>query len=133
MNVATGRITVRTQTAGGALPVENSIVRITGAMEENQDVEFSLITDEDGVTEKISLPTASIALSEIPNPSKAPFYSYNLEITNDGYYTKRVFNLPIFEGVDTTLPVNMIPTEPNGNDLAKDNLNTEIFEHLEVI
>lgn len=128
-----GRLSIRTFTAGGALPVADTIVRIRGAMEENRDVEYTLTTDVDGITEKISLPTSSIAYSQSPNPAEAPFANYDIEIFKEGYYGKRIYNLPIFDGVDTTLPVNMIPIEDvNNTELyPRDNLDTFIYEDLE--
>lgn len=128
-----GRLTVRTESAGGALPVKNSIVRIRGAMEKNRDVQISLLTDEDGVTKKVSLPTAPLRFSETPTPTEAPYYSYDIEISNDGYYTKSVYNLPIFDGVDTTLPVSMIPREDGVRPPSTANLDTQIFEDLEAL
>ena len=52
-----GTLTVRTYTASGALPVKNSLVRITGVDENNRFVDLTLLTDEDGITRLISLPT----------------------------------------------------------------------------
>ena len=130
-----GELSIRAFTAGGALPVENAIIRIRGAMEENRDVELSLLTDLDGLTNKVQLPTSEIKYSQSPTPQEAPFANYDVEIIKEGYYSKKIYNLPIFDSIDTTLPVSMIPIPTNqpANDFPRDNLSTVIFESLEEI
>ena len=125
-----GRLAVRTFTAGGALPVENSIVRITGAMEENRDVMFTVLTDRDGITEKIPLPTSKESLSQSPNPSETPYATYDIEVLKEGYYPKKIYGIAIFENTDTTLPVNMIPDALyQGSDYPRDNLDSYVYEN----
>ena len=117
----TGSMQVRVYTAGGALPLKGSLVRIYGADEENKDVRFSLITDEDGITKKIKLPAPPRELSEDPNTSKAPYALYNVDVIKDGYFEKKIYNLPVFEGINSEQLVGMIPYSkselnyPNGN------------------
>ena len=129
-----GTIAVRTYTAGGALPVENSIVRIRGAMEENRDIEYSLLTDNDGITERIPLPAPSISLSQSPNPSQTPYYTYDIEILKEGFYPKKIFGVAMFENTNTTLPINMIPSPlfNNGISAPEQNLNVYVYENKEL-
>ncbi len=121
-----GTLTVRTYTAGGALPIENAVVRIIGANEENRFFARSLLTDEDGLTEKVSLPAPSIDYSLSPSPSSAPSASYNVEISHPGYYTKRIDGVSVFSGIDSIQLVNMIPADGNPNDYPRGSLNTTI-------
>ena len=129
-----GTIAVRTYIAGGALPIENSIVRIRGAMEENRDIEYSLLTDNDGITKRISLPAPSISLSESPNPAQTPYYTYDVEILKEGFYPKKIFGVAMFANTDTTLPINMIPSPlfDSGVGVPEKNLNVFVYENAEL-
>jgi hypothetical protein len=128
-----GKLTVRTYTAGGALPISDATIRISGAMEENSDIVYSLITDIDGLSEKIELPTSALSYSQAPNPPEIPYAIYDIEVLKEGYYNKKIYSLPIFDGVSTTLPVSMIATDGGNGNYPKNNLITHIYEDLEEI
>lgn len=127
----TGTLTVRTYTAGGALPVTSSIIRIIGADEENRLIEYSLIADKDGLTEKINLPTPPKSYSLSPGETEFPYAQYSLEISAEGYYPKIINNLAIFSGTQTFQPVNMIPVAvyEKGVDFPKGTLTTTVEEN----
>ena len=116
-----GTLSVRAYTAGGALPVSGATVRIFGAEEENKDTVYSLLTDEDGITEKIALKAPNASLSLDSENQIQPYSLYNLEISKEGYYAKKLFNLPVFANTDSIQPIAMIPFSslsdnyPNGN------------------
>ena len=126
-----GTIVVKTYTAGGALPVPDTVVRITGGEEENRFVQYSLLTDEDGITSRITLPSPRKSYSLSPNPSESPYALYNIEVSANGYYPKKVSNVALFSGVDSFQPINMIPLAvyESGVDFPKDTLNTTIEEN----
>ena len=78
---STGKLIVRTIIAGGALPLPATLVHIRGADEENRFVEFSLFTDNDGITERIELPTPDVSFSLAPNPIETPYARYDVTDT----------------------------------------------------
>ena len=127
----TGTLTVHTYTAGGALPIKNAVVRIFGSAEENRFVEYSVLTDRDGMTDKITLPAPSADISKAPSPKEAGFATYNAEVIYDGYYAKRIYDIPIFANTSAYLPVNMIPIDVHeGNEIYPlDSLSTYIKEN----
>ena len=110
-----GTIEVRTFTAGSALPVEGSTVRILGAEEPNRTVAYSLITDVDGATGAVALPTADIEFSLSPSPAETPYALYDIEVSSPGYYSKKIYGVAVFSGVDTVQSVAMIPKPSSGN------------------
>ena len=118
-----GTLSVRAFTAGGSLPVSGAAVRIFGAEDENRDVAYLLLTDEDGVTEHIVLPTPPRDLSSDPDSPATPFSIYNIEVEKDGYFTKKIYNVPVFEGVNSEQPIAMIPISDN---LPLGNLSADI-------
>lgn len=126
-----GTLVIRAFTAGGALPVGGTVVKITGNDEENRIVEYSIITDIDGVTEKIELPAPSGELSQSPGAKEPSYALYNIEISAPGYYTKRIFNVAVFDNTETIQTVNMIPksVRENGITYPRNNLNTLVREN----
>ena len=73
-----GTMIIKTYTAGGALPVPKTVVRITGVDEDNKFVEYTLLTDVDGITPRIPLPSPSKSYSLAPSPSEIPYSLYNI-------------------------------------------------------
>lgn len=120
-----GTLIVNTSVAGGALPLPDTVVRIIGTDEENKLTEYSVITDIDGVTSSISLPAPSRTLSESPGASGQSYALYNIEVSAPGYYTKRIFDVAVFEGVETLQSVNMIPFPKNGSGVTYPRNNLE--------
>ena len=126
-----GTLTVRTYTAGGALPVAKSVIRITGVDEENRFVEYSVLTDVDGITESIALPSPGVRFSLSPGSAETPYAMYNLEISADGYYPKKISDVAIFSGIDSQQPIAMIPLpiRDNGTTYPRGNLNATVIEN----
>ena len=122
-----GKLRIRAFTAGGALPVENALVKIRGAEEDNRLVAYTLVTDFNGLTPEVTLPAPSPEYSLSPDPSEAPFSVYDVEISAPGYYTKRISGLTVFPGVNSVQLVNMIPYSGEGfADYPRGNINTVI-------
>ena len=126
-----GQIRIRTYTAAGALPVEGTLIKIYGTDDYNKDVKYSLLTDSNGITEKISLPTPLKQYSMAPGSQESPYSVYNVELAKDGYYPKRIDNIPIFSDTNALLPIEMIPLSyaENGDIIPNDNLNSTIYEN----
>ena len=126
-----GTLTVRTYTASGALPVKNSLIRITGADEYNRFVDFTLLTDEDGLASVIPLPTPDKGLSMGSGAPEIPYAIYDVEASADGYYTKRIRNVAIFTGVNSAQPINMIPISvgAHAEEYPRGNLDATVYEN----
>ena len=126
-----GTLTVKTYTAGGALPVAQSIVRVIGVDTENKFIEFSVITDRDGITPKLVLAAPGKSASLSPSPTQAPYAQYNIEITADGFYPKRIENVALFSGIDTYQSVNMVPLAvyEKGVEFPRDTLTATVEEN----
>ncbi len=104
-----GTLRVNAYTAGGALPIPQAVIKIVGNSEENSYVEYSVITDIDGISEIIELPAPSREYSQTPGSPERSYALYNIEITAPGYYTKKLYDIAVFDGTETLQPVNMIP------------------------
>ena len=125
-----GTLTVRVAVAGNALPVEGAIVRIRGAEEANSQIAYSLQTDVDGVTEPVSLPAPRREYSMSPSPAQPPYAVYDIEITADGYYSKRIYGVSVFPGINSLQVINMIPRgDAPILDYPRGNINSNIPEN----
>ena len=127
----TGRLTVRTYTAGGALPVPSVVIRVRGVDENNRYISYSILTDIDGVTSISSLPAPDKALSLSPGAIDAPYATYDIEASADGYYTKNISSVAIFSGENAVLPINMIPLslDNGGSTYPRGSLDTQVYEN----
>ena len=126
-----GTLIINATSAGGALPTSGTVVRILGSEEENRDVQFSIITDVDGISERIILPAPPRELSMSPGALLPSYALYNIEISAPGFYTKKIFNVAVFDGEETVQPVNMIPLALHNNNqtFPRGNLNTFVSEN----
>ena len=126
-----GTLIINASSAGGALPTAGTVIRILGGVEENRDIQYSIITDIDGVSDRITLPAPSRELSLSPGAKEPAYALYNIEISAPGFYTKRIYNVAVFEGEETIQPVNMIPINihENGVTYPRGNLNTFVQEN----
>lgn len=125
-----GTLTVRANTAGGALPVPGVVVRIYGAEEDNRFVAYSLLTDVDGTTGKVALPTPLKTYSLSPGAPESPYAIYNIEISAPGYFNKLVNSVSIFSGVDSILPITMIPVSMTDvKDYPRNNLTATVTQN----
>lgn len=110
----TGYLVVRVSTASGALPLEGATVLVRGGEEDFSAVIARLSSGEDGLTPKIALLTPPRSLSLSPSQNRKPYANYNVEVYLDGYRTLVAQNVPIFDGVTSIQPAEMIPVPQNG-------------------
>jgi hypothetical protein len=106
---STGYLQIRTFVAGEAIPISDVNIRITGIDEPNGGIDYSVLTDRDGITKFIPLPAPSIEYSLSPNPQEQPYSNYNVEAFANGFYSKKLFNVAIFGSSRSTLPIELIP------------------------
>ncbi len=106
---SSGTLRVRAYTAGGALPVEGAIVRVLGASEDTRFEVYQSVTDRDGLSQKFILPAPDVNFSLSPSPSQLPYSLYDIEISKNGYYTKRIEGLTVFPGINSVQLINMTP------------------------
>lgn len=111
-NSSIGFLQVAVKTANGALPVPNANVSIYSYSDNEGEgsILYSLTTDNDGKTDKVALKAKSKALSMSPSDSEiSPFTTYNIKVSADGFYENSYINAPIFEGITSIQPVELIP------------------------
>ena len=109
----TGYLVTRVGTASSAIPLENAVVTVRGNQPNFSSVIVKLTTGMDGLTPKISLAAPPRENSESPGiePRVA---TYNLDIQRDGYLRTTAQHVPIFDGITSVQPINLIPLPKNG-------------------
>ena len=126
-----GTLIINAYSASGALPIKDTHVRVVGAGEENRTVQYSRVTDLDGVTQPLILPAPSRDLSQKTGAKEQSYALYDVIVTAPGYYTKRIYDVSVFDGERTIQRVNMIPLPMHKNNVTypRDNLNTLVKEN----
>ena len=119
-----GFLTVTVRTANGAIPIENALVSIyenyttkngnNDVLNSNGYLVFSTRTNKNGQTEKIALPTKKASLSTSPG-NERPFMSYNVFASAEGYFDSDVINIPVFQGITSVQPIDLIPLSEYAN------------------
>ena len=104
---ARGYVRVFVTEANGAIPVEGALVTVTDYGAEN-DVLFTLRTDEGGLTETVSLIVPDAGQSLNPG-SSSPAGLYGVTVRRAGYYPVEAVAVPVFSGVLAVLPVDLVP------------------------
>ena len=126
-----GSLVVNVTSAGGAVPSENAVIKIYGTDENNKGVEYSFLTDVDGVSRTVVLPAPSRTLSLSPGAPEQSYALYNIVASLDGYYTVRIANVAVFDGEITVQPINLIPTPIHNNNVTfpRGNLTVNVREN----
>ena len=108
-NLSFGYLTVKVSTARGAIPLSGAVVNIRGGQPDSSTILYSLISDDDGKTKVVTLPTPPIENSETPSGAAA-YATYNIDVFKEGYLPLYFNNVPVFPSVISVQPAVMIPT-----------------------
>ncbi|MBR5495976.1 MAG: hypothetical protein IKV58_01150, partial [Oscillospiraceae bacterium] len=107
-NSQQGYLKVQVFAGRGAVPIEKAVVTVTKEIG-GQKYEFAtLVTDENGSTEKIPLPAPPQILSEQPGNSK-PYATYDVRTTYPDFMAVSNLSVPVFEGIVSLQNVNLNP------------------------
>lgn len=122
-----GYLIVNVSTARGAIPLDGASVTVMYDEENNTSVFTVLTTDMSGKTPKIELPAPPRALSETPGNTR-PYATYALQIDKDGYYRITNTGVPIFSGITSIQPVEMIPLAEYNPDTTYPRYGLDVTE-----
>ena len=125
-----GYLIVRVSAANAAAPVSGANVLVSFDESGGERLVKSTVTDVNGETKKLALPTVAAGESLEPGV-KNPYASYSIRVSSDGYFTIDSINVPIFDKQTAVQPVEMVPlpenyggpTVLNSNDTGSITLN----------
>ena len=128
-----GYLIVNVVTARGAIPVPGASVTVYDTSDEGRPPVAVVFTDSAGKTEKLTLAAPARALSEQPGNVK-PFATYMIEIDKAGYYPVTKNDVPIFTGVTSIQPVDLMPLAEYDSDSVypRYGLVTDEYENPEL-
>ena len=106
-----GYLKVTTRSANETIPLANVSILISKQFDGQEEMLFSLTTNDNGETEIVKLPAPPKKLSESPNADKnlKPYAQYKISAYLNGYYQIVNSTVPIFSGVTSIQRINMIP------------------------
>lgn len=125
-----GYLIVRVSAANAAAPIQGANVLVSFDDAGGERLVKSIVTDVNGETKKITLPTVPADESLEPG-IRNPYASYSIRVSSDGFFTIDSVNVPIFDKQLATQPVEMVPlpenfggpTVLNSNDTGSITLN----------
>ena len=103
-----GFLTIRAYTAGEALPLEGATVTVRDGGDGLIPEEIVRLTDRSGETEPIALPAPPANNSQSPSAIR-PYAIYNVTVTHPHFYPFRATGVPVFSGITSLQPINMLP------------------------
>ena len=109
----TGYLVIKTSAASNAIPLEGAIVTVRGNQPNFSSVIVKLITARNGMTPKISLAAPPRGNSTSPGIDN-PFATYNVDVQLDGFFPASAQQVPVFDGITSIQPINLIPLPKNG-------------------
>ena len=124
----TGYLVVRVTTASEAIPLENATVTVLGNQPNFSSVIARLRTGNDGLTPKIALSAPPRALSEVPESELPPFATYNITVDKRGYSPVQMYRVPVFDGITSVQPADLIPLPKNGYPDSFSPFNETVIE-----
>ena len=103
-----GYLIVKLTTRSSAAPIIGGSVLVSFDGKEGETLVKSLVTDRNGETSKISLPTVIASESQSPGVNN-PYASYSIRGSKEGFFTIDSVNVPIFDKQTAIQTIQMIP------------------------
>lgn len=104
-----GKFKAKVFTAKQTLPIQDAYVTIYKMQDDKTHIFNILRSDENGITDIVELPTVNKDLS-LSLDSKKPYETYNVKVEYPGYLDMIAMNVPIFEGITSIQPFELIPS-----------------------
>lgn len=97
-------------TASGTIPLKDATVYVYTDPEDGGEGKllYTLLTNVDGLTETVTLPTPPLSESFSPEYPK-PYSTYNVFVSKQGFYPTEGRTVPLFPGITSIQPINLIP------------------------
>jgi hypothetical protein len=109
-----GYLRAQVYASNRAIPIEGALVLITEVKPGGRtDLVRMLVTDESGYTDTVPLSVPVYDLEKFPNPVNKPYRDYRLSVYKEGYYIVPEVKIPIFAGVKSLQPIQMVPLREN--------------------
>lgn len=108
INKGKGSMKVQVYSGREAFPVVSANVQVTKDFDDGIYVYYDLLTDTSGIAEDISLVTPDSKMAQEDNLF-VPYSTYTVKVTHPNFITTVYTNVPVFDGIMSIQPVNLIP------------------------
>ena len=118
----TGYIRVRVSSSRQALPVENAGIIVSKQIDSSRHILHRETSDESGLTPNMPVPAPEGSSSTQPDANGQPrFAFYDILVDRVGYVPVFYHSVPVFSGVVTVQPVQLVPLSdnPSGRQLIE--------------
>lgn len=118
----TGYIRVKVSSSNQALPVKGAGITISKNIDSQNYVIHQETSDRSGLTRNLPLPAPDDQSSMTPGGNGTPrFAVYDMLVQRDGYVPVIYRSIPVFSGVVTVQPVQMVPqtADPDGQKVME--------------
>ncbi len=124
-NPKIGFLKVQVFAADRAFPLSNATVRVVKNINGKTHVFYEMLTNSDGIVEKLPLPAPDREMSESPS-SEAPYATYDVIVEHPAFERSISRSTQIFDGVESIQPVRLIPlVDINSLNVERGNVNIE--------
>ena len=103
-----GTLFAKLESAREALPVQGRVV-ISQTVNGVRVLEIELVTDEDGLTQAVTLDAPDSSISLDPESTQQAWAAYDVEAYADGYSDMLLEGVQVYSGVEAYLPISMLP------------------------
>lgn len=107
-NNGKGEMKVQVFSGREAFPVVSANVVVTKDFKNGIYTYYDLLTDTSGIVDGLSLVAPDSKMAQ-ENNSFVPYSTYTIKVMHPNYITTVYTNVPVFDGVTSIQPVNLIP------------------------
>ncbi len=107
-NKGKGIMKVQVYSGREAFPVVSANVLVTKDFDDGIYTYYDLLTDTSGIVEGLSLVTPDSKMAQEDN-TFVPYSTYTVKVTHPNYITTVYTNVPVFDGITSIQPVNLMP------------------------
>lgn len=115
-NIGRGTLIFKIFAGQQSYPIKNAKITVSKKFRDEDFIIAELETNQSGATEPLSLPAPPKELSQGSQNTLRPFAQYNAVVVKDGYAQVDLFNIPIFDGIQSVQNVLMIPEPADDPD-----------------
>ncbi|MCR4614723.1 MAG: hypothetical protein K5756_01045 [Clostridiales bacterium] len=123
-NTHVGYIKIQTFAANDVFPVSNALIVISGEINGVRREFYRVLTNADGMVEKLPLPAPDVELSESPS-SQAPYSSYDITASHPNYVTASFKNVKVFDGIESLQSIVLVPGDNSNASVNNENVFDE--------
>lgn len=116
-NPARGAMKLQVTAGGQSFPIINAQVTVRIPLETGDRDIFTGYTDINGIIDNIELPAPNSDISfDEANKTVIPYSVYEVTVTHPDFADAEFFNVPVFAGIKSIQPVQMVPLTETGGE-----------------